>query len=81
MICVVQGRYRSLLCLSYETRCLDIVAGWEPYDLHDIAHVLRVGSVLHRSFTKHTMTTQIGSIDDLDDLDHLSQIVICPMCE
>ena len=30
---------------------LDHVAGWESYNLEDLAHVSRVGSVLYRSCT------------------------------
>ena len=44
--------------------CLAHVVGWEPYNLHDQAHVPWVGSVLYRS------CTIITAGQDLDDLDH-----------
>ncbi|CAM9942637.1 unnamed protein product, partial [Laminaria digitata] len=44
------------------------VAGWEPYNLHDLTHVSWVGSVLYRSCTIYH-NDRLGSTM-VDDLDH-----------
>ena len=49
------------------------VAGWEPYDLHYVAHAKGVGSVLHMYSIctpyAYLMTAAIGcTVDDLHDI-------------
>ena len=58
---------RQTYSLSY-TRYVDHVAGWwDPYNLHDLAHVSWVRAVLCRSCTTSHLTT---ASEELDDLDH-----------
>ena len=46
-----------------------VFAGWEPYDLHDLAHTCWAGSVVHTDPAQpRTMAGE--ELDDLDDLDH-----------
>ena len=49
------------------------VAGWEPYNLHDLGHVFLGRSVLHRSCT----TSQDGRIEHTITDDDLMQIETC----
>ena len=51
MVYIFQGRYIPDLYDLYDLYDLAHVAGWEPYNLHDLGHVSWVGIVLHRSCT------------------------------
>ena len=51
-------RYIPDLYDLYDLYDLAHVAGWEPYNLHDLGHVSWVGSVLYRSCT----TSHIGRL-------------------
>ena len=46
MINIFQGRYIPDLYDLYDLYDLAHVAGWEPYNLHDLVHVSYVRSVL-----------------------------------
>ena len=60
VICVYQVRPKSWSKRS--ARPTDHAVWWESCDLlHDLAHVSCVRSVLHRSFSQHIITTDIGS--------------------
>ena len=52
------------------------VAGWDPYSLHDLAHVSWVGSVLHRyTYVAPSLTTAGEELDYIDQhLSHLSEV-------
>ena len=64
----------------YDLYDLAHVAGLEPYNLIDLAHLSWVGSVLHRSCTA-SHRSRLGSVVGLDrDLSDLSDLSICPMC-
>ena len=49
--------------------------GWKPYNLHDLAHVSWVGSVLYRSCT----TYRIGRLASLEylDRDSVHRVKVC----
>ena len=61
MICMIYSHYSSTVHdldlprkadrLIHDLYDLAHVAGWEPFNLHDLAHVSWVGSVSHRSCT------------------------------
>ena len=55
-----------------------MLPGVESYDLHDLAHVSRVGSVLQRSCIQQISYRQVHDLDDLDDL---QKIMICSRYE
>ena len=46
----------------YDLYDLPHVAGWEPYNLHDLGHVSCIGSVLHGSCTKSN-NGRLGSVN------------------
>ena len=54
------------------------VAGWERYNLHDLAHDPWVGSALYTDPEQHIVTA--GCHLDLDDLDRDLSDLICPTC-
>ena len=57
----VQGRY------MHDVYDLAHVAGWEPYNLHDLGHVSRVGPVLYRSCATSSQR-QVKNYSTADEL-------------
>ena len=72
MICVFPGRQTPRLYTVHYLHGLDYVAGWEPYDLHDLDDVFPSLDLFYTVPAQQTITTAIVSRRALDH--------DCPMC-
>ena len=54
--------------ILYDLYDLAEIAGWDPYNLHDLAQASCVGSVLCRYRTTPDLISAGGELDDLDHI-------------